>query len=137
MAAYVLDTNHLGAAIRLEPYFREHLYHRHRTGDRFGSCIPAMCELEAGITQTARPQQARQTLVLLRRFVRVWPIDETTVREFGRVYIETKAQGRVLSTVDLILAALARQMGLTLLTTDRDFEAVHGLRCENWVEANP
>jgi tRNA(fMet)-specific endonuclease VapC len=92
-----------------------------------------LCELEAGISQTARPAQARQTLARLRRFVRIWPIDEATVREFGRVFIETQRQGRVLSTVDLILAAMSRQNGYVLLTTDRDFEALPDLRTENWV----
>jgi predicted nucleic acid-binding protein len=32
-----------------------------------------------------------------------------------------------------VLAALARQHKLTVLTTDRDFEALTDLRVENWV----
>lgn len=32
----------------------------------------------------------------------------------------------------MMLAALARQMKLTLLTTDRDFEALPKVRTENW-----
>jgi predicted nucleic acid-binding protein len=40
-------------------------------------------------------------------------------------------QGRVLSQVDMMLAALARQHRLTLLTTDRDFEVLTDLRLEN------
>jgi len=35
-----------------------------------------------------------------------------------------------------MLAALARQHKLTVLTTDRDFEAVAGLGVENWVNNN-
>jgi hypothetical protein len=38
-----------------------------------------------------------------------------------------------LSQVDMILAALARQHKLTILTTDRDFEVLTDLRVENWV----
>jgi predicted nucleic acid-binding protein len=33
----------------------------------------------------------------------------------------------------MMLAALARQYKLTLLTTDRDFEALPDLKVENWV----
>jgi predicted nucleic acid-binding protein len=33
----------------------------------------------------------------------------------------------------MMLAALARQHKLTVLTTDRDFEALPDLRVENWV----
>ena len=32
-----------------------------------------------------------------------------------------------------MLAALTQQMGLRLLTTDRDFEALSHLRTENWL----
>ena len=34
--------------------------------------------------------------------------------------------------VDMVLAALARQHKLTVLTTDRDFEALRDLQVENW-----
>ena len=44
-----------------------------------------------------------------------------------------KRLGRVLSQVDMMLAALARQQRLALLTTDRDFEAPSDLAVENWV----
>jgi predicted nucleic acid-binding protein len=43
--------------------------------------------------------------------------------------------GRVLSQVDMMLAALARQMGLILLSSDRDFEDLPGLSVENWLDS--
>jgi predicted nucleic acid-binding protein len=33
----------------------------------------------------------------------------------------------------MMIAALARSIDATLLTSDRDFEAVSGLRAENWL----
>ena len=33
----------------------------------------------------------------------------------------------------MMLAALARQHNLTVLTSDRDFEALTDLRVENWI----
>jgi tRNA(fMet)-specific endonuclease VapC len=38
-----------------------------------------------------------------------------------------------LSQVDIMVAALALSMDLTLLTTDLDFEALPDLRVENWL----
>lgn len=35
----------------------------------------------------------------------------------------------------MMLAALARQLGLVLLTSDRDFDALPGLSLENWLES--
>ncbi|RIK38099.1 MAG: hypothetical protein DCC55_22160 [Chloroflexi bacterium] len=38
-----------------------------------------------------------------------------------------------MTTVDALIAALALRYELTLLTTDKDFWAVPGLRMENWL----
>jgi predicted nucleic acid-binding protein len=103
-------------------------------GNRFGTCIPVLCEIEAGIRQLARPQRYRRNLNHLLRQVRIWPVDLKTARLYGDIYQELRRRGRALSQVDITLAALARQMGLILLTTDRDFEAVRGLRTEDWSE---
>jgi len=43
-----------------------------------------------------------------------------------------KNKGRVLSQVDMIAGALARQMKLVLLTTGRDIEALPDIDTENW-----
>jgi predicted nucleic acid-binding protein len=38
-----------------------------------------------------------------------------------------------LSQFDLLIAALARQQGLIVLTADQDFRPVSGLKVENWL----
>jgi tRNA(fMet)-specific endonuclease VapC len=63
----------------------------------------------------------------------MWPVDTQTARHYGAVYLELRRQGRVLSQVDMMLAALARQHDITVLTTDRDFEALADIKVENWV----
>lgn len=133
MADYLLDCNHLSAAIRRVSPVRDRIHRERRAGHRFVSCHPVLCELEVGIQQTARPGDNRRRLAQLLRHVRLWPLDAETTRLYGTVYLELRRQGRVLSQVDIILAALARQHGLTVLTTDRDFEALTDLRVENWV----
>ena len=70
-------------------------------------------------------------------FVRIWPLEPTLAPVYGNLYLELRKSGRVLSQVDLLLAALARQVGLTVLTTDRDFEAIPDLKCENWLDSPP
>lgn len=69
----------------------------------------------------------------LLRHIRLWPLNAETARTFGTVYIELQRQGRAISQVDMILAAMARQYRLVVLTTDRDFEALGDLQVENWV----
>ena len=64
----------------------------------------------------------RRELNHLLRQLRLWPIDLKTTRIYGDLYMELRQRGRALSQVDIMVAALAKQMKLTILTTDRDFE---------------
>lgn len=133
MPAYLLDCNHLSAALRKVSPVRERVREERKAGHRFISCLPVLCELEVGIQQTAKPDEYRRRLAQLLRHVRLWPLDGETARLYGAVYIELRRVGRVVSQVDMMLAALARQHGLTVLTTDRDFEALPDVRIENWI----
>jgi tRNA(fMet)-specific endonuclease VapC len=132
MADYLVDCNHLSMALRKVSPVRERIHQGRRAGHRFISCYPVVCELEAGIQQTAKLEDNRRRLTQLLRHVRLWPPDAETARIYGEVYIELRHLGRVLSQVDMLLASLARQHKLTVLTTDRDFEVLPDLRTENW-----
>ena len=133
MANYLLDCNHFSAALRKVSPLRDRIHQERRTGRRFISCLPVLCELEAGIQQTAQPTANQRRLGQLLRHVRLWPLDGETARRYGEVFNELRQQGRALSQVDMMLAALARQHNLTILTTDRDFEALPNVRTENWL----
>jgi tRNA(fMet)-specific endonuclease VapC len=133
MTRYVLDNNHLGAAVSRVSSVRERIWQYHRAGHRLGTCVPVLCELEVGIQQTKDPEAYRRRLGHLLTQVRLWPLEESITRAYGQVYRELERVGRVLSQVDMILAALARLMNLTILTSDRDFEALPDIRTENWL----
>ncbi|MGB2611942.1 MAG: type II toxin-antitoxin system VapC family toxin [Isosphaeraceae bacterium] len=132
MPDYLLDCNHLSASLRRVSPVRERIHQGRRAGHRFISCYPVLCELEVGIQQTPNPDDNRRRLAQLLRHVRLWPLDTETTRLYGAVYLELRRQGRVLSQVDIMLAAVARQHKLIVLTTDRDFEALSDLAVENW-----
>jgi tRNA(fMet)-specific endonuclease VapC len=133
MASYLLDCNHLSAALRKVSRVRDRIHQERRSGHRFVSCLPVLCELEAGIQQTAQPAANHRRLGQLLRHVRLWPLDAETARLYGTLFNELRKKGQALSQVDMMLAALARQHKLTVLTTDRDFEALPDIRTENWV----
>jgi tRNA(fMet)-specific endonuclease VapC len=67
------------------------------------------------------------------RQIRIWPVELSTAVAYGDLYNELKGKGRVLSQVDMMIAALARRMDLVVLTTDRDFEALPDIVTENWI----
>jgi predicted nucleic acid-binding protein len=94
--------------------------------------LPVLCEIEAGIQQVRRKAKYRRDLNHLLRQLRLWPIDLKTTQLYGVIHMELRRRGRVLSQVDIMAAALARQLRLVILTTDGDFGAVSGIRTEDW-----
>ena len=137
MAGYLLDTNHLGQAITRTSRVRKRLEAARKAGQRLGTCVPTLCEIEVGIRQVRYPDEYRRNLKRLLRQVRVWPLDLETAQRYGGAYHRLREKGRSVSQIDMMLASLARQMRLTLLTTDRDFEALPEIRTENWTLPEP
>jgi tRNA(fMet)-specific endonuclease VapC len=134
MASFILDTNHVSAALRPVSRLRERLSQAMRSGHRMGTCIPVLCEVEAGLRCLQRPQPYRQALDHLLTRVRLWPLDRRVASTYGIVDQELRGRGRALSQVDMILASLGIVMSATLLTSDADFDALPSVRVENWIE---
>ena len=132
MTAYLLDTNHVGLAVNRASIVGQRIFEARLAGIRIGTCLPVLCEIEAGLRQVRQRMKYRQDLNHLLLQLRLWPIDLTTARIYGDLYSELRRRGRVLSQVDIMIAALARQMKLTILTTDRDFEAVSDIPTKDW-----
>jgi tRNA(fMet)-specific endonuclease VapC len=133
MSRYLLDTNHLGETIGRVSVVRDQLQQLHRHGNTFGTCGPVLCELLVGIVLRKDEAKARRRLDGLLQVVRLWPVDLEVADRYAQVYHELLKAGRALSQVDIILAALARHLNATLLTTDQDFQALIDIRTENWL----
>ncbi len=133
MKRYLLDTNHIGEAIGRVSVVRDRLQQLHRQGVVFGTCGPVLCELLVGVVKRKDAAAVRRRLEGLLQVVRVWPIDLAIADRYAEVYHQLQRAGRALSQVDIMLAALARHLGATLLTTDQDFRALPDIQTENWL----
>ncbi|MGD0463779.1 MAG: type II toxin-antitoxin system VapC family toxin [Tepidisphaeraceae bacterium] len=132
-SGYLFDTNHLGKAVTAGSVVRRRIAELRASGVKLGTCVPVLCEIEAGIQQVNQPDAYRLNLERLLRQVRIWPVDRLTARIYGVIHHDLKRRGRVLSQVDMMLAALARQRKLTLVTSDQDFAALPDVPTENWL----
>ena len=132
MPAYLLDTNHVGMAVDRASVVGQRIFEARLAGIRLGTCLPVLCEIEAGLRQVRHKMKYRRDLNHLLLQLRLWPVDLKTARFYGDLYMELRRRGRVLSQVDIMVAALARQMKLTILTTDLDFEALPDIRTADW-----
>ena len=132
-SGYLLDTNHIGKAVAPGSIARQRITEARRRGAKVGTCVPVLCEIEVGLRQVKQPDTYRLNFENLLRQVRLWPIERSTAQYYGEIYHDLKRRGRVLSQIDIMLAALSRQMDLVLITTDHDFAAVPGIETQNWL----
>jgi predicted nucleic acid-binding protein len=130
---YLLDTNHLSAYLDRHPVLQPRVDAALRGRDRFGICLPVQCEYRSGIRLSRRYRQNPARFQAALALFRIWPTDEGTAAEFAEIFRELRGAGRMMSQFDLLIAAVARQSKLTLLTADQDFQPVSHLRIENWL----
>ena len=133
MTRYLLDTNHLADIARPRSRSFGRLSAAHKLGHKFGTIVPAVAEWECGLRFAADPESSRRFFRQITRELRVWPLEYDDAVTYGRLFNELRARGRQLSQIDIILAAIATRLGATLLTSDRDFEALPELPQENWL----
>jgi len=62
----------------------------------------------------------------------VLPWDSATARVYGQLRAGQERKGRPLSVEDLMIAAHALALGLTLITHHQAFSFVDGLKTEDW-----
>jgi len=92
-----------------------------------------VCELEYGAWKSSSPEKNRQTLIKLLAPFEICPFDEQAASHYGDLRTHLEASGEPVDAMDMLIAAHARSLSLTLVTNNiKEFERVPGLRVENW-----
>ncbi|GET39466.1 PilT protein domain-containing protein [Microseira wollei NIES-4236] len=61
------------------------------------------------------------------------PFDQTATQTYGQIRAELERQGIVIGSMDMLIAAQAISLGLTLVTNNvRELSRIPGLVLENW-----
>lgn len=133
MKRYLLDTNAMGDLINDRRGVPDRAAEARRRGGKIGTCVPVVSELFVGIEGSKSRERNRERLIRALKRLVCWPFDLAAAEEYGRIAIEQKATGRTLDKLDMMIAAVARTIpNCTIVTSDSDFDAVAGIRTENW-----
>lgn len=90
-------------------------------------------ELYAGAAKARDPQREAGKVQKLLETVEELSFDGAAARQAGALRSEIEAAGTPIGPYDLLIAAHALAVDLTLVTANRDeFSRVAGLRVENW-----
>ncbi len=133
-ARYLLDTNIVSDLAR-RPHGRAHQSYSLRRPATLRTSIIVACEIEFGL-QRSGSRRLRNQVELILATLDILPIDDPVKQHCGDIRVQLARQGRPISGNDLLIAAHARSLGLTLVTHKlREFARVPGLAVEDWLAA--
>lgn len=129
---YLLDTNILSDLIR-HPQGRVARHIAARGEDSVCTSIVVAGELRYG-AEKAESKKLSERVDLLLSALDVLPLEAPTDRHYGDIRHRLARQGVPIGPNDLLIAAHARSLDLTLVSSNEsEFRRVPDLRVENWL----
>ncbi len=128
---YLLDTNILIDIARHRSAAEERVAQL-RPGDA-GMSIVTYFELVYGAEKSPRPRENFARVEQLESLIPVLALDGSAAMHYGRLRSDLERRGSLIGALDMLIAAHALSLGLTLVTNNtREFARIEGLRIENW-----
>jgi tRNA(fMet)-specific endonuclease VapC len=90
-------------------------------------------ELLYGVEVSPKRRQDEAALAAFLRYVEVLDFPDEACSHYAKIRADLKARGTMIGANDLLIAAHARGLGLTLVTNNtREFGRVRHLTIDNW-----
>ena len=124
----ILDTNGLSALAEGEPALEPLL----RKATQIAIPVIVLGEYRYGIAHSRDRKHYEEWLTAYLSRFRILDVDEATTLSYRDVRTELKRAGTPIPSNDVWIAALCRQHRLPLLSRDRHFDAVPGIRRLAW-----
>jgi tRNA(fMet)-specific endonuclease VapC len=124
----IVDTNALSAAADDDPAVTAIL----ARADQMAIPVIVAGEYRYGIAQSRHRKIYENWLSGLLRDSAVLDITEPTTQHYAEITLELRRKGKPIPTNDLWIASLCRQHSLPLLSRDRHFDLVTGLKRIAW-----
>jgi tRNA(fMet)-specific endonuclease VapC len=128
---YLLDTNIVSVLV---------LGRSASAAARFRGLRPAQVRVSAitrgemayGLSRRADPARLREAISRFFAEVEVLPWDREVADRYGQLRAELEQSGAALGALDMQIAAHALHAGAILVTADKAFARVPGLKVEDW-----
>ena len=131
---FLLDTGSCIFIARRKPSAALTRLERLRPGD-VGMSVVTYLELVSGALNSANAEMNLNRVVELGKIIPVLPLGPVSAENFGRLRVQLQREGSVIGAYNMIIAAHALSLHLTLVTNNvREFSRVPGLKIDNWLE---
>jgi len=92
-------------------------------------------ELLYGVEVSPKQQQDEAAVEALLRYVEVLDFPDEASSHYAKIRADLKSRGVMIGANNLLIAAHARSLGMTLITNNtREFRRVRDLAMENWTK---
>jgi len=131
---YLLDTNICIYIAKRKPQRLMERLRKAKSEDA-GMSVITYFELMYGAWKSEYRDMSLSRIEALRRLIAVAPLDDSAGSNFGRIRAELERKGTPIGPYDLLIAAHALTLGVTLVTNNaREFSRIEGLKVENWAD---
>lgn len=131
---YLLDTNIIAYIINKRPPEVISKFLSLSKDEIFVSSI-VVAELWYGVAKSRKKEQNKSALEEFLAPLTVVDFDFTGAKYYALIRSDLEAKGLIIGSNDILIAAHALSLGLTLVTNNtKEFARVNGLKLENWVE---
>ncbi|MBN1902373.1 type II toxin-antitoxin system VapC family toxin [Candidatus Sumerlaeota bacterium] len=93
-----------------------------------------LSELLYGIEKSRHPERNKMALMEFLVPFAILDFDQNAAKEYGRIRASLERKGKIIGSMDMLIAAVARSHNLFLITNNvREFKRIEGLKIENWI----
>jgi len=133
---FLMDTNMVSAMLRQD----KNVYKRVALVDFakqtiFISTI-TYYETKRGLLATQATRKMKDFDKICQKYEMLGTDSETVLDKASEIYANLKRRGELLPDADILIAAVALNYNLTLVTDDNHFNRIEGLKIENWLRDN-
>ncbi|MBI4535492.1 MAG: type II toxin-antitoxin system VapC family toxin [Ignavibacteriae bacterium] len=129
---YLLDTNTCIFLIKRSPLRVLENLEAHSLSE-IGISMITVAELEYGVEKSQQKGKNRQALERFLLPLELVEFNRAASQHYGEVRAELQRMGQPIGLMDMLIAAHARSLGVTLVSNNLwEFSRVRGLKVEDW-----
>lgn len=135
MTRYLLDTNIVSDVMRNPDGAAERALRKNADAE-IGISLIVKGEILFGLIRNANAKGRKRFEALLEA-IEVWPMQEGVGDVYGQVRATMERSGVKMGPNDMWIAAHSLSLDAVLVTNDRRFHSVPGLKLDNWLRDMP
>ncbi len=133
MKRYLLDTNIITAMVKQSSPVWKKAMAVVMAGEKIFISTISYYETKRGLLATQATTKLQRFDQIRQDYEMVGIDNEPVLDTASEIYAVLKKRGTLLPDADILIAAMAKTYGLTLVTNDSHFDRIEGLQVENWV----